>query len=312
MRRPQEGIWTGLGMKERSRMISAAAARISRPRLNSSRSSSRTGCRSPRRSRMTAQTTQALCTAPIRMTPIRVSRDIRAWSRREKIEGRGEHSYPGGGEVGAQTEHRPLGNPRKEEGGHQGEEGGKAQVDGRFPGGGGREDSGAAHAVQEDRDGHQEARQRTRHPDIEEGLAAWDSIPDPDEGAERTQDGDSGDEIGKARIDSVAAAGQVVAHFVGEKNGQYGKGIGDSAEPERRTRQDLPPAEGPVVGVKEGSGNHRRDDCGQEQPDVKPEPGVTAGRRGAQGGLARPSRSRFRFQSGHSFVSRGESGATGL
>ena len=121
------------------------------------------------------------------------------------------------------------------------------------------------------RAGDHESGQRPRDADVEEHLAVGERAADADEGAEGADEAQRhpraradrrpgrGDEEGQARVDAVAAAGDVVAHLVGEHDA-------DDRRPPGARRPTWPMSPAGPDEVDGGDGQDERDDVRQRAP----------------------------------------------
>ena len=85
-------------------------------------------------------------------------------------------------------------------------------------------------SVEKSRDGKDEAHKRARSANIKEGAVGTNGGADQNESAERANERWKGKEVRIAGANVMVAAGEEVAEFVGEKNGEQREGEGEAGE----------------------------------------------------------------------------------
>jgi hypothetical protein len=118
---------------------------------------------------------------------------------------------------------------------------------------------GVDDAVNERGNGDHEADEGSGRADVEERARGADGRTDEDERAERADQRGEGNEEGIAGVNVVVTAGEEMAEFVSEQNGQEGQSEGESggqgervAIDEREGVNEFVPGDGFVVGVGDG------------------------------------------------------------
>jgi hypothetical protein len=138
----------------------------------------------------------------------------------DEVQRREEEAEPGGESDGAYVEVVALGEVRPDRGREPLEEEGLAEADAGL-GGKGRPGSRCRDTDDERGEDHEETGERSSETDIDQGLPVREARLDDDERAKSADEGErKRNKEGKRGVDPIVSGGPVVAHLVGQDDGE--------------------------------------------------------------------------------------------